>query len=500
MGNGEDRVGTVLSALDLDTQAEARLRDLAPALKAALPSALDTLYSMIEQNPRFTNMFANAEARERARDRQVGHWAKLLDNGFNQEFSDRVERIGHTHAKVGLPPSDYLAGYVKMLPSLMQAVVEMHTNTEEKRGRFSRRPAPVDAAAIVGDLSLLTRAVFADAIMSISIYQAQLDKRTTEAEAARDAQMAATEKSVEAIRAGIAALANSDFADEVDETLPEPFGTMAADMNGATERLADALSKVSAAADAIGGTVSRIDSGVEDLSQRTAQQAASLEESSSALEELATSVRGTAETATNAREVTNTVGSQTADAAKVVSAATEAMGKIEEGSSEITKIVTLIDEIAFQTNLLALNASVEAARAGEAGRGFAVVAQEVRSLAQRCAEAAKTITGLVSASAAQVREGSDLVDRANEALQVISNEVEDMMSLVGDIARSASEQSSGLNEVSAAVSQMDGLTQANASLVDDTNRNIKVLNSEAGSLIASISALNPSSTQNSAAA
>jgi methyl-accepting chemotaxis protein len=145
------------------------------------------------------------------------------------------------------------------------------------------------------------------------------------------------------------------------------------------------------------------------------------------------------------------------------------MGEIEKSSAEISKIIGVIDEIAFQTNLLALNAGVEAARAGEAGRGFAVVAQEVRALAQRCASAAREIKDLISASSRQVQAGADLVNHAGTAISQITQRIDDINDIVTTIAADAANQSGGLTEVSGALARLDQITQQNSSMVQETS-------------------------------
>ena len=155
------------------------------------------------------------------------------------------------------------------------------------------------------------------------------------------------------------------------------------------------------------------------------------------------------------------------------------MHGIEQSSLEVSRIIGVIDEIAFQTNLLALNAGVEAARAGEAGKGFAVVAQEVRELAQRSANAAKEIKTLINTSEVQVREGVDLVGKAGGALEKIADQVVQINGLIRQISGSASEQAVGLKEINAAVNQMDQVTQQNAAMVEETTAASMALNEEA---------------------
>jgi methyl-accepting chemotaxis protein len=220
----------------------------------------------------------------------------------------------------------------------------------------------------------------------------------------------------------------------------------------------------------------------DDLSRRTEQQAASLEETAAALDQITATVRKTAENANAARDVVTTAKSDAERSGVVVRETVAAMTGIENSSKQIGNIIGVIDEIAFQTNLLALNAGVEAARAGDAGRGFAVVATEVRALAQRSADAAKEIKTLISASGTQVATGVKLVGETGIALGRIVEQVEQLNGLVRDIAGSAQEQATGLAEVNSAVNQMDQVTQQNAAMVEQSTAASHSLASEAEAL------------------
>jgi len=179
-------------------------------------------------------------------------------------------------------------------------------------------------------------------------------------------------------------------------------------------------------------------------------------------------MRKSADGAGEAATVMVKAGDEATASKKVVQDAVDAMKEIETSSNQISKIIGVIDEIAFQTNLLALNAGVEAARAGEAGRGFAVVASEVRALAQRSAEAAKEIKTLISASSAQVQKGVGLVDLTGQSLERLLDLVQQINGRVAAIAASAQDQATGLREVNSAVNQMDQVTQQNAAMVEQS--------------------------------
>ena len=198
------------------------------------------------------------------------------------------------------------------------------------------------------------------------------------------------------IGAGMAKLAAKDLTFRLTDDLPEAYAKLQADFNAALEQLEQALQGVSASTQAMSSGTREISTASNDLSRRTEQQASSLEETAAALDEITATVKKAAEGATHARKVVADTKDDAEKSGEVVRKAVDAMGAIEKSSQQISQIIGVIDEIAFQTNLLALNAGVEAARAGDAGRGFAVVASEVRALAQRSAEAAKEIKGLIS--------------------------------------------------------------------------------------------------------
>ena len=246
------------------------------------------------------------------------------------------------------------------------------------------------------------------------------------------------------------------------------LGEMSDSINTTVGRLAETVQTIQSTTVEVSSSAREINAGADDLSRRTEEQASSLEETAATTEQLAASVKASAQSSRQAADLAQEATKVAANGGAIVTQAVAAMAGIEKSSQEITDITSVIDDIAFQTNLLALNAAVEAARAGEAGKGFAVVASEVRTLAQRSSEAAKEITGLINSSTAQVAKGVQLVRSAGEALSKIVDASQKVAVTVSDISAASLEQSNGIDEMSHAVAHMDGMTQQNAALAEQS--------------------------------
>ncbi len=272
-------------------------------------------------------------------------------------------------------------------------------------------------------------------------------------------------------------LASGDLTVNIGEIAPE-YGKLRDDFNNAVMSLADVIATIAQSTDVVHASADGISEAANNLSMRTEQQAASLEETAAALDEITSTVRSSSERANEANRVVEETRQSTDKSGQIVNSAITAMTRIKDESDRISKIIGVIDEIAFQTNLLALNAGVEAARAGEAGRGFAVVAQEVRELAQRSATAAREIKELISSSATEVQSGVALVKSTGEALAEIEAFVNQVNDQVNSIATAAREQASALAEVNTAINQMDQMTQQNAAMVEETSAASQTLSQE----------------------
>nr|WP_269745533.1 MULTISPECIES: methyl-accepting chemotaxis protein [Methylotenera] len=238
-------------------------------------------------------------------------------------------------------------------------------------------------------------------------------------------------------------------------------------INGTLEMIVGPIAAVKASVDTINTAAKEIAQGNADLSQRTEEQASSLEETASSMEQLASTVKQNAENAKQANQLATTASTVAIKGGSVVGEVVNTMTDISASSGKIVEIISVIDSIAFQTNILALNAAVEAARAGEQGRGFAVVAGEVRNLAQRSAAAAKEIKQLISDSVEKVKGGTKLVEAAGHTMEEIVSSVKRVTDIMGEIAAASIEQSSGIDQVNIAITQMDEVTQQNAALVEE---------------------------------
>jgi methyl-accepting chemotaxis protein len=280
----------------------------------------------------------------------------------------------------------------------------------------------------------------------------------------------------------LAALAKGDLTKRITSDYKGDFAVLKDNANTTAQEIGATIAGVKKAAREVTNASAEIATSTTDLSQRTEEQAASLEQTSASMEEIASTVKRNAENAQAANQSAVTTHELADRSGQVVAKAVEAMARIEESSVKISDIIGVIDEIARQTNLLALNAAVEAARAGEAGRGFAVVASEVRSLAQRSSQAAKDINSLITNSNGEVKEGVQLVNEAGSALSAIVESIKKVTEIVADIAAASLEQSSAIEQVNKALTQMDEVTQQNSALVEENAATAKTLEHQSAAM------------------
>lgn len=305
---------------------------------------------------------------------------------------------------------------------------------------------------------------------------------TAEVEAEQQLQL-----TVSQVNAAIDAAVNNDLTQRVaTEDKSDMMLSISQGVNSLLDTMTEIIINIKNASDAVYTGAREISNGNTDLSNRTEQQASSLEETASSMEELTGTVRQNADSAKQANNLASNAVTIAIDGGHLIEDVVKTMASINESSQKIADIIGMIDGIAFQTNILALNAAVEAARAGEQGRGFAVVASEVRTLAQRSANAAKDIKDLISESANKINSGNELVNKSGDTMREVVSSIKQVNDIMTEIASASAEQSSGLDEIGKAVSQMDEMTQQNAALVEEAAAASESLLSQADQLTSNV--------------
>jgi len=287
---------------------------------------------------------------------------------------------------------------------------------------------------------------------------------------------------IEDIMLLLSALAQGDLTQCIENNYAGAFERLKDDANATVVRLTEIMTEISRSAEIVNNAAEEITQGNLSFSQRTEEQAASLEETAASMEQMTSTVQQNSDNTKQANQLALSAKQRAEKGGEVVNATVNAMTEISHSSKKIVDIISVIDEIAFQTNLLALNAAVEAARAGDQGRGFAVVASEVRSLAQRSAAAAKEIKELIQDSVAKVEEGRIRANQSGETLEEIVMAVKKVSDIISEISAAGQEQSSGINQINKVITQMDEMTQQNASLVEEAATASESMKEQAKSL------------------
>ncbi len=284
---------------------------------------------------------------------------------------------------------------------------------------------------------------------------------------------------LEDIRLALQALANGNLTYRMQGKDDGVFAEIRQALQATTESIADSIGQIEESSGLINASTTEVADAASALAQRTERTAATLEETAEAIQGLSAHVANSAELANNANQMASEIQQKAEEGKEIVDATVSAIHEIHTSTAAISKTITLIDDITFQTNLLALNAGVEAARAGEAGRGFAVVASEVRDLAARSSDAAQEISALINASQEQVKNGVAMVDQTGRALNDIADGVTSIAARIGEISTSTTEQASSISEINQATKQLDQTTQENAAMFEETTATSMSLKHEA---------------------
>jgi methyl-accepting chemotaxis protein len=423
--------------------------------RAATAKARQELAALVDNGPG-KDLLDDAGAQDQA-------WYTLSEEGFR-----RKAELGGDHPEVQAFFKDRVA------PQMRAAVAAVERLVAHQDKVFDEAHAEIDALQVSGRRVLVGVAVFA--LVSAALFGWLLARGITRplAHAVDLARRVAAGDLTADIRAG--------SRDEVGKLLEA--------LKAMNDSLLTTVSAVRAGTETIVSASQEIAAGNLDLSARTEQQAGSLEETASSMEELTGTVRQNADNARQANVLARNASLIASRGGEVVARVVDTMASINASSKKIADIIGVIDGIAFQTNILALNAAVEAARAGEQGRGFAVVASEVRNLAQRSGAAAKEIRTLIGASVEQVDTGGRLVDEAGVTMQEIVQGIGRVTDIMSEIAAASAEQTIGIEQVNAAITQMDGVTQQNAALVEEAAAAAASLQDQAQSLAALVSVFN----------
>ncbi|WP_367065826.1 methyl-accepting chemotaxis protein [Oryzisolibacter sp. LB2S] len=372
----------------------------------------------------------------------------------------------------------------RLMPAVTRYVAEQDAFVQlQERQRDAAKQSAADARRT----AIWVGAVIAFVVVSLGLLLAHLLVRSITTPLTRAVGLA------DQIAAG-------DLTQDVHDERRDELGQLLRALSAMTARLRGVVGEVRSGVESVSSASSQIATGNQDLSARTEQTAANLEETAASMEELTATVTQSADTARQANQLAANAAQAAERGGEVVGQVVTSMQQITDSSRKIADIIGVIDGIAFQTNILALNAAVEAARAGEQGRGFAVVAGEVRSLAQRSAEAAKEIKQLITTSVSNVESGSAQVEQAGQSMQEIVHSVRRVSDLIGEITASSTEQRDGISQVNQAVANLDQMTQQNAALVEEASAAAASMSEQAQRLSQVVAVFNVGNMGNAAPA
>lgn len=494
--------------MELDADAAQRVANAKDHILSHLPDALDRFYGKVAKSPALKSFFDNEQMQQSARARQVSHWERIADGAWDEDFLRAGRQVGHVHAKIGLELKHYVSGYSLVAEDLIKGVMlDMLAEDKIRKGPFGLggKSTGKQAEIVAQTVADMMKVLMLDMELAISSYVHQTRQETEMVNAemqhvlsaavngdfdlrveveVQDQNLNALIQSTNQLMTELGdrleeaddalfSMANADLTHRVEGQRSGAFARLQNNINGVADQLSDLVGKIQGTSRALKSATGEILSGANDLADRSNRQAAAIQQTTATVKNMSQAVAENTKQSREAMQQADDVRRTAEEGGEVMSSASQAMERITDSSNKISNIIGLIDDIAFQTNLLALNASVEAARAGEAGKGFAVVAVEVRRLAQSAAEASNEVKALIEKSAHEVTDGTKLVHQAAESLTAMLEAARKNNELMASVAQKSQEQSTSIDEISSAISQIDEMTQHNSSLVEQTNAAIE---------------------------
>lgn len=453
---------SLLDLFGIDRNDKVVLAEAGRTLIPKLDVVLARFYEEAMASPESAGFFKDDAMVRHAREAQKAHWSRLLNAAFDADFAQSTQRVGKVHFKIQLPFSLYLSSYARATSHIQSLVLDSLGSFSSKKKRM----------AVQKQLSVLNRAFALDITMVIDAYFTAQQSELTFA--------------LDELTSGLNRMVDRDLSQEIgppeESGFPKRYDEVRLAFNGIMTSNRDLLATINGAVGTLSDGAGGLESSTNGISNRIESQAATLEETAAAMEEMTASISESAETIEQTSNIVSRASQSADKGGQVTMQAREKMNEIAASSEQISKIVDVIDDIAFQTNLLALNAGVEAARAGEVGRGFAVVATEVRALAQRATDSAKEISALIGSSREHVESGVTLVEEVGTTLDAIVKDVKEAEGYATDIAAAVKEQAMGLTAINDGVNQLDTTTQQNAEMLRETVGAASSVSHEAGTL------------------